>query len=279
MNILSGNDIGALAKINHLANIIYILFGLLSILCGIIVYMSGTKLQILKDAKLAEVQNESDVKIAQANSVSETAKVAAAQADMKAADAILGAELARESASKANERTEMLQNQNKQLDLEQSKLTNENVKLKLELEKEAGKRQIIQEHLSPREFGNQATLGFALRAFAGMNVEIKYAPSDEAKFAAEQLAVVLDIANWKITSLSPGNVHRNEYGIIVGSARTGVSNPQDHSQQAGEALHKEFENLGLMSRILFASNHDGGEFPVNYIEIIIGFKPRVEFQE
>ncbi len=283
MSILPGNDINSWERINDLANIFSISFGLLTTACAIILFFSGAKIQSLREDRLVKIQAESNIKIAESNSISETAKVDAARANGEAAKASLGAELAKESASKANERTELMQNENKQLDIEQSRLTQENVKLRLDLEREVSGRLKIQEHLTHRKLGDQGTFAKILMSFAGMNVNIKYMNDIEAESISGQLHFIFRMAKWNVKSVEVIERETSgifgQGGIYVCSLRAGISNPQDHSQEVGYVLNNELKNRGLVSATRLPYSYMGGEYLTNTIDIIIALKPKVNFEE
>lgn len=129
-------------------------------------------------------------------------KAAQSETDLKVSASEAETALAKEQAAKAAAHAEEAKAQASKLALKTEELRREN----LELERA----------FSPRTFEHQETVSQALSKYRGMGAAIQYMPDLECKGVAEQIAVVLKMADWKIFGVGPASYDANFFpGVAV----------------------------------------------------------------
>lgn len=212
------------------------IFTILSIAAGVMQYRISNKISDDKDRALAEYKQQSDEKLASANSKAAEANKAAAKANVEAAD--------------ANTKAAELNNQTARLEADNLRM----------------KKQMAWRDIEPKQ--RDAIVG-ALKKYVGSKVAMMSIIGDtEGRNYADQFAEEFKAAGWDVNDSAQGAFSGNPVGVII------AISPQDKNDPsvalAVEALSDVLFELKIVPDRTIALKNDA---PRGRIVLIVGAKP------
>lgn len=151
------------------------------------------------------------------------------------------------------------------------RLEQENIKLATRLEEERNSRLEMENAIAPRIM-EQSKSSQNLKPFAVMQAIIETVNDFEARRTAGQIAMTLQMANWKIVGPV---VVQDDFGFFEGvdiETNAGALPREDRSSEAAESLIAQLEANKIES-----SRHPAINLPINALRIKVGLKPITYF--